>query len=286
MDHHAPIEAGAPETPGQPCGLDKGGARAVRHLGHGEVMHPGVGPWEEANGLYVTQTRLTAKLEAAGTGPLRILDVGLGAGANAIAALTAATSMGERLKRTMEIVSLERDRTPLMLALGDAAGFPFLTPWKGQLETLLRHGEVHQGDFLWRLLEGDATERLAELHAPFHIVFQDPFSPDNNPLLWTADWFRRVRALEGPEGLVLSTYSTSTPVRVSLLVAGFHVGAGAPSGARAETTVAASRGGLLENPLGRRWLERWERSSARAPIGGVLDADVERAVREHPQFKT
>src|SRR3954471_15974516 len=31
----------------------KNGARAVRHLGHGEVMHPAGGPWAEANRLYV-----------------------------------------------------------------------------------------------------------------------------------------------------------------------------------------------------------------------------------------
>jgi hypothetical protein len=26
----------------------RNGARAVRHLGHGEVMHPSIGPWQEA----------------------------------------------------------------------------------------------------------------------------------------------------------------------------------------------------------------------------------------------
>ncbi len=31
----------------------RSGARAVRHVGYGEVMHPAGGPWEEANRLYI-----------------------------------------------------------------------------------------------------------------------------------------------------------------------------------------------------------------------------------------
>ena len=57
----------------------RNGARAVRHLGHGEVMHPSVGPWQEACALYVEQSRLADKLQVAGP-PVRVWDVGLGAG--------------------------------------------------------------------------------------------------------------------------------------------------------------------------------------------------------------
>ena len=40
----------------------RNGARAVRHLGHGEVMHPSIGPWQEALRLYVEQPRLADRL--------------------------------------------------------------------------------------------------------------------------------------------------------------------------------------------------------------------------------
>src|SRR5690242_4509515 len=40
----------------------RNGARAVRHLGHGEVMHPSIGPWQEALRLYVDQPRLAERL--------------------------------------------------------------------------------------------------------------------------------------------------------------------------------------------------------------------------------
>ncbi|MBX7099590.1 MAG: tRNA guanosine(34) transglycosylase Tgt [Myxococcaceae bacterium] len=277
------VEAGRREAGFELVTL-KGGARAVRHLGNGEIMHPGVGPWEEANGLYVGQTGLTEKLQVEHAAPLRVLDLGLGAAANAVAALTAARALGAARRRPLELVSIEHDLGALKLALQDAEGFPFLTPWRPAIEALLRDGHWKDGDLSWSLLLGDAHQKLGEVAAPVHVVFHDPFSPEQNPELWTPAWFRRVHALAGPDGMTLSTYSTSTPVRVSMLLGGFHVGAGVPSGARAETTAAATSSALLARPLGGRWLKRWERSSARAPIGGTFDGTVERAVRGHPQF--
>ena len=67
----------------------RNGSRAVRHLGHGEVMHPAVGPWQEALRLYVEQPRLAERLRTPGE-RLVIHDVGLGAATNAVAALTCA----------------------------------------------------------------------------------------------------------------------------------------------------------------------------------------------------
>ena len=83
---------------------------------------------------------------------------------------------------------------------------------------------------------------------------------------------------------MLVTYSASTRTRVSLLLAGYFVGAGPSTGNKGETTAAATRRGLLAEPLGARWLERWERSSARAPHGEELTAELDRALRAHPQF--
>src|SRR3954466_6661345 len=81
----------------------RNGARAVRHLGHGEVMHPSVGPWQEAVALYVEQSSLAEKLRHEGP-PLCIWDVGLGAATNAVAALTAAGSLGLAQRRRLCIV--------------------------------------------------------------------------------------------------------------------------------------------------------------------------------------
>jgi len=261
----------------------RGGFRAVRHTGHGEIMHP-VGPWDEANRLYVDQLEVERRLQRAVDEPLRILDVGLGAGTNAVAALTRAQQLGSKRMRPIEIVSMEHDLTPLKLALADPDGFPFLAQWKHAAQELLEHGRWEAPDFTWRLLEGDAVKLVEELDGAFEVIFFDPFSPEANPTMWTVDFLRAIYARTPREGGVLATYSAATPTRVSLLLAGFHVGHGLSTGTKGETTIAASAKGILQTPLGGRWLERWQRSSARGPHGGDFTTELEAAIRSHPQF--
>ncbi len=262
----------------------RGGFRAVRHTGHGEIMHP-VGPWEEANRLYVDQLELEKKLTVASEDPLRVLDVGLGAATNAVAALTRAEKMGDARRRPLEIVSLEIDLAPLRLAIADPEGFPFLQPWKHAVEAVLSEGRWDSPSLSWRVLEGDAVKLVNELDGQFDIVFFDPFSPDSNPTMWTVDFLREIRSRTPREGGLLATYSAATPTRVSLLLAGFYVGHGLSTGTKGETTVAASASGLVQQPLGQRWLDRWQRSSAPGPHGGPLTSELELTVRAHPQFK-
>ncbi len=262
----------------------RNGARAVRHLGHGEVMHPATGPWQEAMRLYVEQPRLAERLRTPGA-PLVIHDVGLGAGTNAVAALTCARALGGERQRALEIVSFEVDLAPLRLALADAAGFAFLQPFRDAAEALMRTGAWEEDGVRWRLHLGDARGRL-EAGPKADLVFFDPFSPASNPEMWTVPVLRRVRAgcREDGEGALLLTYSAATPTRVTLLLAGFHVGAGLSTGTKGETTVAATRRESLAAPLGERWLSRWRRSSARAPHGEALTPDLEAQLLAHPQW--
>ena len=266
----------------------KNGHRAVRHLGHGEVMHPSVGPWAEACALYVEQLGLAEALGEAGP-ELVVYDVGLGAGTNAVAALTRAAGLGPARRRPLRVESFEVDLAPLRLALADAAGFPFLQPWADAARALADRG-AWEGPGLglgltWRLHAGDALAALERPELPpADLVFFDPFSPAANPGMWTPDALARVLARCGPRAR-LATYSASTRTRVSLLLAGWHVGAGSATGLKGETTVAAVRREDLAAPLGARWLERWERSSARAPHGadGLTPSDESR-LRRHPQW--
>src|SRR5262249_41274704 len=136
----------------------------------------------------------------------------------------------------------------------------------------------------WRWLDGDAIEALEKLAGLQDVICFDPFSPEVNPTLWTVDALTRFRRVLAPGG-VLSTYSASTRTRVTLLLAGFWVGAGAAAAVKRETTVASDGRAALEAPLGPRWLQRWRRSSARAPHGcDALTPELEQAVLAHPQF--
>ncbi len=259
----------------------RNGARAVRDRSSGEVMHPSVGPWAEANLLYVEQLGLRARLERPGP-PLRVLDVGLGAGSNAAAAIEAARELGGARRRGLEVHSFERDLSALALALSDPDGFAHLQPLRDAASTLLERGQWRSGELSWTLHRGDVLELLPA--APeAELVFFDPFSPKANPELWTRAALSRVRERCGPDAL-LATYSAATPTRVSMLLAGFCVGVGAAVGTKQETTVAARRLEDLRAPLSGRWLERWERSTSRAPWGEPLTAELEQALREHLQF--
>jgi tRNA U34 5-methylaminomethyl-2-thiouridine-forming methyltransferase MnmC len=265
----------------------RNGARAVRHLGHGEVMHPSIGPWQEALRLYVDQPRLAERLRQPGP-PLVILDVGLGAATNAVAALTRARELGSERRRSLEVISLEVDLAPLRLALADPVGFPFLQPFRDAAEALMRDGVWEGEGMRWRLLLGNAISHLQGELPPADLVFFDPFSPASNPEMWTEAVLSQVRSRsrEDGEGALLMTYSAATPTRVTLLLAGFYVGAGVSTGTKGETTIAATRPEALESPLGARWLERWSRSSSRAPHGVPLTPEVEERLRAHPQWRS
>jgi queuine tRNA-ribosyltransferase len=257
------------------------GVPAVRDALVGEVMHPVIGPAVESERLYVAQSRLRERLAEAGP-PLVLFDVGLGAGSNALAALACAASAGAGGRR-LEIVSFERDTGALALAVS-AAGAAQLGLDEAALaaaRALLAHGRFESPRVTWRLVPGDVRETLPREPARAELVFWDPFSPKANPALWTLAAFSALRARCAPRAAVY-TYSTATATRAALLLAGFFVGVGDPSGPKHETTAAATDPSLLARPLDARWLERLGRSSAPFPADAPLDA-LARA-RAHPQF--
>ena len=258
------------------------GVPAVRDTVLGEVMHPIIGPAVEAERLYVAQSRLRERLETPGS-RLVLFDVGLGAGANALAALAAAASLPAG-GRGLEIVSFEADPAALALAVspGGAARLGLSASARDAALELLARGRHESGRVLWRLVAGDVRETLSSEASRADVVFWDPFSPKANPELWTVAAFAALRARCGERAAVY-TYSTATSTRSALLLAGFSVGAGDPSGPKEETTAAATDPSLLARPLDGRWLARLARSSA--PFPPDAPADALARIRAHPQFR-
>jgi queuine tRNA-ribosyltransferase len=130
---------------------------------------------------------------------------------------------------------------------------------------------------VWTLFEGDFLERMDEAPAP-DLIFWDPFSPKTDTPLWTLDCFERVFAACADRDTELFTYSTSTAIRAALVAAGFVIARGAPTGPKAETTLAMTPAALAHAArrgrelFGPDWLERWRRSDARWPSDVVDDA--------------
>src|SRR5262249_45612881 len=122
--------------------------------------------------------------------------------------------------------------------------------------------ELNLADFPG-LVAGTAAESLAKPH----LILFDAFSPAKNPAMWTLPLFTNLFNLLDPKkACVLPTYSRSTLLRVTLLLAGFFVGIGHATGQKEETTVAANCLDLIREPLDRRWLERAQRSTSAEPL--------------------
>jgi tRNA U34 5-methylaminomethyl-2-thiouridine-forming methyltransferase MnmC len=283
------------------------GGHTLYSARYGEKLHPGLGPAAEAELLYVRQLNLRERLSAQRT-EFVVWDVGLGAAANALAILRATRDLAGELR----LVSFDDTDEPLAFALQHAAPLGYPVGFEPHLATLLRtrradfaHGklrvrwEFQLGDFpAW--LEGRsvvrrvATDALApkrsEPDAP-HAICYDAFSPAKNPAMWTLPVFERLfQALDPGRPCALTTYSRSTMIRATLLLAGWTVGVGHATGRKEETTIAANVRALIAEPLEARWLERAARSDsaepmrepryARAPLAPATLA----ALRRRPQF--
>jgi queuine tRNA-ribosyltransferase len=251
----------------------RGGARAMLDHATGEVMHPVVGPLVEAERLYLSPSRLAARLTHAADRPLVLYDVGLGAGSNAIAAWRLSESL-PRSARRLEIVSFDRSLDALALALAPehAAHFALDGAAGAAAHTLLARGHCESARTSWRLVTGELLDALAaEPPASADVVFWDPFSPRANPSLWTVAAFKLLRD-RCRAGCTVHTYSGATTTRSALLLGGFAVGFGDPIGEKTQTTCGAVRAEDLVRPLDGRWLHRLVRSSAPLPLDAPEDA--------------
>ena len=244
------------------------GARSLHSLEHGETFHPVVGPMAEARGLHVAQSRLAERAGECAR-PFVIWDVGLGAGANAIAVLEALSEA--RCAARVELHSFDCTAEPLEFALRHAAELGYISRWREPVERLLQSGRAVAGNVDWHFHRGDFCESVRTPHAirapaPDAILY-DPYSPGTNPGMWTLEHFTRLRAcLHAARPCTLTSYSRSTAVRVTLMLAGFFTGRGGATGEKDETTIAATHRELLAHPHGAQWLGRVGRSTRGAPL--------------------
>lgn len=241
----------------------RNGVWAIRSLQAGEVMHPGVGPLVEAEALYVQQSHLIDRLQAKDNATITVFDIGLGAGANALAAWHA-SEHAPTMSAKLHLVSFERDLQALELAQAHGHLFAIKDHAATAVRTLLATGQYETSRTLWRLAQGDILESLDHEVAFADIVFWDPFSPHANPLLWTVAAFTAIRRKANPR-CTLFTYSASTATRIALLLAGWFVGVGDATGSKAKTTAAACDLADLVRPLDGRWLLRLQRPDVPLP---------------------
>jgi hypothetical protein len=293
------------------------GICSVRSLADAETFHPVIGPVAEAEALYVNQLRLRERLKNH-SGEFVIWDVGLGAAANALAVLRATRGIACNIR----LVSFDHTIEPLEFALKHAADLGYFGGYENHLEEFIRAHRVtfqdgkqsvdwrfHLGDFpafLNSQLVGRDSRRAADnltgsaredarptgILPPPHAILFDAYSPAKNPAMWTLPLFTDLFQLLNPQRpCALPTYSRSTILRVTLLLAGFFVGVGYATGLKEETTIAANTLDLIAEPLNARWLERARRSHSAEPLREPvysrkpLSLATKEELRRHSQFQ-
>ena len=275
------------------------GTHSIHSVAERETFHPVIGPVAEAEALYVRQLGLVRRLQPH-AGEFVIWDVGLGAAANALTVLRAARDVTGMIR----MVSFDRTLEPLEFALRHAGPLGYLTGYEEHLARLLTddrvafsdgglavNWELHLGDFPALLGSSTNTAPGAALPAPHAILF-DAFSPAKNPAMWTQPLFESLfKRLEPGRPCVMPTYSRSTMLRVTLLLAGFFVGVGHATGEKEETTIAANARELIAEPLDQKWLRRANQSTSVEPMWepvyrqAPLSAATRERLRKHPQFE-
>ncbi|HEY1583644.1 MAG TPA: tRNA guanosine(34) transglycosylase Tgt [Chthoniobacterales bacterium] len=271
------------------------GFASIRQVTSGEIMHMRTPPMEEARSLYVEQSQLAERLRLTTAEPLVIWDVGLGAAANAMAAIQCYEDHAQAgAIRSMHLISFENDLDSLRLALRHDDKFLYLRHGGpvGILERDFWQSKRHSG-LSWQLVRGDFLETVAQAPVPPALIFYDMFSSKTHREQWTIEIFRRLFAACRKGAAELFTYTHSTAARAALLAAGFYVAKGRPAGAKEETTIALTPT-ALDSPFGHRyellasdWIGRWHRSQAKFPseISVEERPAFENVILQHPQFR-
>jgi tRNA 5-methylaminomethyl-2-thiouridine biosynthesis bifunctional protein len=187
----------------------------------------------EAHLRYVVSSGLAALWECGGA-TVSVLDVGLGLGLNAIATLSAWHAAKDPGRLTINSLEINPD---LVIALASGVA-PWQANWPeykinfclglhpdgaGHYCAQITHPN-NKASATWQVTIGNAAvaavppspEAVGYSH-----IWQDPFSPEKNPPLWSPAWFGRMRDCAAP-GCVLMTYSVAGPVRRALAAGGWR----------------------------------------------------------------
>lgn len=150
---------------------------------------------------------------------LTILDICFGLGFNTLTTLWYNKYYAK--KKALRIYSPELDDS-VLFELKSLQYPKELQEFIPLLLQLIQDKKVKYQGLMIELFIGDARDYIKGFENFFDIVYQDPFSPDENPALWTVEYFKDIKKALKPRG-VLSTYSTALKTRLALDENGFTV---------------------------------------------------------------
>ena len=182
-----------------------------------EAFHNLFGAYEETLYNYISGCHIENQFQSSQS--VHVLDVGCGLGIG----LKAFIDQFQKYKspgRNHSYTSMELDEDLFLWSVQET--FPNYTFLK------IDHTYICQVDELViTIYIGDGRKTLPEAFhkgflPQFTAIFQDAFSPKQNPALWTVEWFNDLLMMSSPE-VYLSTYSSSVSVRKSMIAAGWKV---------------------------------------------------------------
>jgi len=220
-----------------------------------EACHSTSGAKEETILHYIKGCQVHEKLIS--QNDLTILEVGFGLGLGFLTTLEEI----KKYEKPVHFLSLEID--------------PELLNW---FQEQYPQMQWHQGEFNYlegifgkiklTVLCGDARKSLPWFakNYPFkvHAIYQDAFSPKKNPVLWSVEWFEFLKTISA-EDVTLSTYSSSSSIRKSLIQAGWTLQKGEKFGPKRSSTRASLQG--ISDP---EILEQL----ARSPVEALTDESI------------
>ncbi len=150
---------------------------------------------------------------------LTILDICFGLGYNTFA--TFYYIKQQKITTKVHIISPEFDEG-LVRSLDTFDYPPEFENIKHIIKAISQDLYYEDDQFKIEILRGDARKSIPQIKEKVDIVYQDAFSPAHNPLLWTTEYFKDVRAI-CKEDAILTTYSTAAAIRLGLYENGFYI---------------------------------------------------------------
>ena len=149
---------------------------------------------------------------------LCILDICFGLGFNTLTTLWY-NDLHDKKPLTISTPELDKE----MLDTLDEKIYPKeLKPYFPILVELLDKGHYKEGEVDIELYIGDARDYIKRFTNKFDIVYQDAFSPDENPLLWTQEYFKDIKEAM-KQSAVLTSYSIALKIRLALFHNDFFI---------------------------------------------------------------
>ena len=223
----------------------KDGSYTLIHPDLAEMFHSDAGAYLEAQSLYIDSSGILEDLYCKESKKISVFDVGLGLGYNAICTVRAwkkalesrriEGSFDNNIKTDLCILSLEIDSELVSCFLSQKASW--MVNWKKEDLDIIKEFKkldssnyelvctTSKGTLRWKIVVNDGllldlSESSFSLYEPFDYIWQDPFSPQKNPSMWSSDWFEKIKKFCSFR-VKLMSYSVSGVVKQNLSQAGW-----------------------------------------------------------------